>query len=129
MRKDFGLYLCVVSCFIVLILTWNDHRGYSSMLSDWENKKCDWATNATVYKYISGDSVRFYRTAYMQKFINELIEKKELSVGIDYYALMYVCKDMIPVKIIQERGAELSQGKVFVYTVTLEDTLMYWREQ
>ena len=97
------------------------------MLSDWENKKCDWATNSTIVEYYTGEKIGKYRVQYFQNFINDLVKKKELRVGIDYYALMYVCKDMIPVEILQYRQQQLRDGEVFVYTVTLVDTIMYWR--
>jgi len=97
------------------------------MLSDWEGIECDWATNSTSARYYSGKKVKRYRAKYYNEFVQDLVEKRKLTVGIDYYALMYVCKDIIPLQVIQEHGAELSQGKVFVYEVFLQDSTLYWR--
>jgi len=62
-----------------------------------------------------------------EKFIKDLIIKKSLVVGIDYYALMYVTKGLIPPQIIYERQNELRAGKVFLFTVTLNSNRIIWR--
>jgi hypothetical protein len=127
MPKDYGLYLLLTSCLIVLSLTWTDYKGYSVNLSNWQGIECDWATNMPTSTYYQKKAVGSFRTRNAEAFYKAIVKKGWLRVGIDYYALMGVCSGMIPPNILQNRQRQLIEGQVFVYTITLQDSLYYWR--
>ena len=111
----------------MLILTWNDYKGYSNLISNWRNVQCDWATNPQVAQYYSGKKIKSYRTKNAKTFFKDVIERDQ-RVGIDYYALYGVTKGMIPGEIVRSKYNHLLTGKVFVYRVSYKEGNIYFQE-
>ena len=127
MQKDYGLFLFLLFLLICWYMTTDDSKGYSSLTSDWSQVGyCDWATNMPCANYYGCNSQKF-RTMNREKFIKDLIAKKSLVVGLDYYSMFYVTKGLIPPQIIYERQKELRAGKVFLFTVSLDSNRIIWR--
>jgi len=131
MRKDYGLYLCAILCLLVLASTWSNYRGYSLRLSDWSNVDyADWATNNPVAEYYTGNPVKLFRNNTYGDYINDFKRKDTLYVAIDYYALLPVAINIIPLEILAVDGALFEKGGVSVWrTYIVEDTVLVWERK
>lgn len=89
----------------------NLYSGYA-WFSNWKGIKCDYATNAIVASYYSGNKVGWFRTNRLKEFNSD--PRDTLLIGLDYYALTGVCSGLIPSDIVSKYGEELKNGKVKV---------------
>lgn len=78
--------------------------------------------------YYANKDVGFYRRLYFKDFVKDLIQKKQLRVGIDYYALYGVCADIVPADVLRAKFEDLKKGKVFVYNVSIGNQRLIWEE-
>ena len=125
MQKDYGLYLLLICCFIVLTLTWNDYEGYSKILSDWRGIECDWATNNQVARFYGNDSVKFFRPQHFQKFKKYVLAHDTTVIGYDYYALN-ICYGMVPKQLVDHFADSLLNGRVETFKLFKTDSGLVW---
>jgi hypothetical protein len=128
MLKDSGLFLVLLSCYIVVILTLKGFEGYAHTSSDWRGVKCDFSTNKPVAKFYGNPNVDWYRVNKTDEFEKRIIKGDTVIVGIDYYALYYVAAPIIPQEVLAYRQKDLLNGKVFTYKVWLDKDRIVFSE-
>lgn len=144
MRKEYGLYLLLSLLFIWMIYadisSLKGHRYWFwdvSFFSNWENKPCDYATNAVVHNFYNKPDAYWWREPKYKEFANlgsllpkefvlRLANSESLVVGLDKYALMNLSNRMTPNSILGRHADELMNDGVVRYKVYIADNKLNW---
>ena len=86
--------------------------------ADWRGVgRVDLSTNPLVSAHYGGGAPISFRTANLKEIRHALESGDTLRVGLDYYALQGVCRDLVPLEILQREGRSLYAGRVSVYAL------------